>query len=329
MCAQASRHQSLIFHLRNINNWIKTALIEHAISTYHSSAGAALANQPVRVIDFGCGKGGDLDKWVKNKSSELDCYVGVDYAKASLEDFAGRVASMASYFPAAASKVKMLVFADMGNVNVSLNTTSFDTYIPATREWRKSIPCPPESSQKFTLASCQFAMHYMFQDEARANHFFRQVSTNLQLHGVLIATTVDSRVVADQAVKVDSETDLSGSGQLRRKDLSIFADQEIEGTDSGEMSDKAQPILMMKLQFDEQNWDRLLHTQSAQSPRDDSAFGIRYVFTLKDAVDVPEWLVPTGEPLRRLAAAHGLEVDLCQNFHDFVHEKMDTSASLR
>ena len=89
--------------MRNLNNWVKTVLIEHAISVYHVSQ---FRDLPLRVIDFGCGKGGDLDKWVRNKSCNLHSYYGVDIARQSLEDFAGRVSSMAVYNPVAASKVR-------------------------------------------------------------------------------------------------------------------------------------------------------------------------------------------------------------------------------
>ena len=89
--------------MRNLNNWIKTALIEHAITTYHTE------QFPLKVIDFGCGKGGDLDKWVRNNSTELHSYVGVDIARQSLEDFAGRVAAMGRNNPKAAAKVGAVV----------------------------------------------------------------------------------------------------------------------------------------------------------------------------------------------------------------------------
>jgi len=95
---QETRHLSQIFHMRNLNNWIKIALIEHTISTYHTSK-----HLPLRVIDFGCGKGGDLNKWVRNRSSELDSYVGVDIAKDSLKNFVERVTKSTN--PASAAKV--------------------------------------------------------------------------------------------------------------------------------------------------------------------------------------------------------------------------------
>ena len=175
------------------------------------------------------------------------------------------------------TQVKLLVAADMGDVKETLNTSAFDTYDPSTKLWSQAIPCPipPPHTQtqirsKFTIASCQFAMHYMFQDIQRANHFFQQVSSNLQLGGVLIATTVDARVVADLAVKVDSEAK-SGSGEYH-KDLSIYADRVEDDEDlniknkkksnvAAKSDDVSHPPgpLMMNIHFDEQNWNKLLN----------------------------------------------------------------------
>lgn len=246
------------------------------------------------------------------------------------------------------TQVKLLVAADMGDVNATLNTSTFDTYDPTTLRWSKTIPCPPltQTRNKFTIASCQFAMHYMFQNLQRANHFFQQVSSNLILGGVLIATTVDARVVANMAVKLDSEA--PAGPRNYKKDLSIYADplEEDENiakqkknhqSDSEITSSSASSCpLMMNIHFDDQNWNKLLniHTDT-EANIDIDPFGIRYIFTLVDdpakgnAVDAPEWLVPTGAPLRELAAKHGLEVDYCQNFHDFVNDKMTTDLSLR
>ena len=51
---------------------------------------------------------------------------------------------------------------------------------------------------QFDIASCQFAMHYMFQSKKKANHFFQQVSNHLKSGGELIAVTMDSRVIAEE-----------------------------------------------------------------------------------------------------------------------------------
>jgi hypothetical protein len=58
---------------------------------------------------------------------------------------------------------------------------------------------------------------------------------------------------------------------------------------------------------------------------DADAFGLKYTFDLRDkageaAVNAPEWLVPQGDVLHRLAARHGLTVKKVQNFHEFVYD---------
>ena len=90
--------------MRSLNNWVKTALIDEAIESL------AAKSIPIRVIDFGCGKGGDLDKWVRGSQGELESYVGIDIARGSLEDFAGRVAAMAKINPSIKTKVIILSF---------------------------------------------------------------------------------------------------------------------------------------------------------------------------------------------------------------------------
>ena len=49
-------------------------------------------------------------------------------------------------------------------------------------------------------------------------------------------------------------------------------------------------------------------------------FGIEYAFCLKDAVDCPEWLVPFPI-LQKLASEYGLELELKQNFHEFINKE--------
>ena len=43
---------------------------------------------------------------------------------------------------------------------------------------------PTDPFHTFDIASCQFAMHYMFQTESKANHFFAHVSSRALLYTV-------------------------------------------------------------------------------------------------------------------------------------------------
>ncbi|KVI02252.1 mRNA (guanine-N(7))-methyltransferase domain-containing protein [Cynara cardunculus var. scolymus] len=65
------REASPIIHLKKLNNWIKSVLIQ-----LYAKRGDA-------VLDLACGKGGDLIKWDKAK---IGYYVGIDIADGSIED---------------------------------------------------------------------------------------------------------------------------------------------------------------------------------------------------------------------------------------------------
>nr|XP_025604975.1 mRNA cap guanine-N7 methyltransferase 1 isoform X3 [Arachis hypogaea] len=63
------REASPIIHLKKLNNWIKSVLIQ------------LYAHQGDAVLDLACGKGGDLIKWDKAK---IGYYVGIDIAEGSV-----------------------------------------------------------------------------------------------------------------------------------------------------------------------------------------------------------------------------------------------------
>lgn len=65
------REASPIIHLKKLNNWIKSVLVQ------------LYARRGDVVLDLACGKGGDLIKWDKAK---IGYYVGIDIAEGSIED---------------------------------------------------------------------------------------------------------------------------------------------------------------------------------------------------------------------------------------------------
>ena len=92
------REHSPIFGLKSFNNWIKAVMIAKfarpAIKETNSRPeevklfGAKRRPKYLaRVLDLGCGKGGDLGKWAK---AEIAQYVGVDIADISIEQARSR-----------------------------------------------------------------------------------------------------------------------------------------------------------------------------------------------------------------------------------------------
>lgn len=65
---RVTRNESPIIGLKNFNNWIKSVLISKYGRRDQSSG------PRVKVLDLGCGKGGDLQKWARAGTDE---YIGI------------------------------------------------------------------------------------------------------------------------------------------------------------------------------------------------------------------------------------------------------------
>lgn len=75
--SREERKSSPIIGLKSFNNWVKSVLIAKYARDYHKAAEDSFASNdqgrrggprrqtPFRVLDIGCGKGGDLQKWLK------------------------------------------------------------------------------------------------------------------------------------------------------------------------------------------------------------------------------------------------------------------------
>ncbi|KAH9624554.1 hypothetical protein KSS87_017764 [Heliosperma pusillum] len=155
------REASPIIHLKKLNNWIKSVLIQ------------LYAHRGDVVLDLACGKGGDLIKWDK---ANVGYYVGIDIAEGSIEDCRRRYNGDADQhqrrkkfsFPA------RLLCGDCFEVRLD-------------KELSEDAP--------FDLCSCQFALHYSWSTEARARRALSNISALLRPGGILIGTMPDANVI--------------------------------------------------------------------------------------------------------------------------------------
>ncbi|KAJ6298011.1 hypothetical protein OIU76_019186 [Salix suchowensis] len=155
------REASPIIHLKKLNNWIKSVLVQQ-----HTEQGDA-------VLDLACGKGGDLIKWDKAKAGY---YVGIDIAEGSMEDCRTRYNGDADHhqrrkkftFPA------RLICGDC--FELRLDEVLAD-------------------DAPFDIVSCQFALHYSWSTEARARRALSNISTLLRPGGTFIGTMPDANVI--------------------------------------------------------------------------------------------------------------------------------------
>ncbi|CAK7338316.1 unnamed protein product [Dovyalis caffra] len=155
------REASPIIHLKKLNNWIKSVLVQQ-----YTSRGDA-------VLDLACGKGGDLIKWDKAKAGY---YVGIDIAEGSMEDCRTRYNGDADHhqrrkkftFPA------RLICGDC--FELRLDEVLAD-------------------DAPFDIVSCQFALHYSWSTEARARRALANISALLRPGGIFIGTMPDANVI--------------------------------------------------------------------------------------------------------------------------------------
>ncbi|KAI9349464.1 mRNA cap guanine-N7 methyltransferase-like protein [Zopfochytrium polystomum] len=157
------RKESVIYHLKNLNNWTKSVLISKFVRSGD------------RVLDFCCGKGGDLQKWRQGNVASL---VGVDIASVSIEHSKQRFSEGSFRFTA-------------------------DFFAADCFAVRLADRLPPAS---FDLVSCQFALHYCAESREKTMRALQNVATMLKPGGVFIGTVPNAyRIVK----KLQTAPDLS------------------------------------------------------------------------------------------------------------------------
>lgn len=140
-----------------------------------------------KVLDLGCGKGGDLNKWLKARIREyvafgivlfflfglvhvLTSYLSLDVAAVSVDQAQSRWNSLprASRFDA--------------------TFTALDCYAePLTH----GVP-HARLAEPFDVVSMQFCMHYAFESEAKAHCMLKNVASWLRPGGIFVGTIPNS-----------------------------------------------------------------------------------------------------------------------------------------
>ncbi|KAG6885072.1 hypothetical protein C0993_006151 [Termitomyces sp. T159_Od127] len=183
------RLESPIIGLKNFNNWVKSVLITRfahpALATSKSrtvngngSFRAGFRNTGSgKVLDMGCGKGGDMTKWAKARVCEL---VGVDIASISIDQARSRWESLrppkfAATFAALDCYTQPLTNAFPPNLLGMDQSYGYDSDAPLNGE-------------PFDVVSMQFCMHYAFETEQKTRCMLDNVSRYLRRGGSFIGT---------------------------------------------------------------------------------------------------------------------------------------------
>lgn len=157
------------------------------------------------LIDYACGKGGDFPKWI---ASNLSFIFGIDISKDNIEN---RINGACARFLNYRKEYSQMPYALFVNGNSSLNIRSgqallSDKAIAITKSVFGSIASDPKlgpavtrqhgkAHDGFNVSSCQFAIHYMFENNTTFYNFLRNVAECTKLNGYFIGTSYDGKTV--------------------------------------------------------------------------------------------------------------------------------------
>ena len=164
------------------------------------------------LIDFACGKAGDLPKWINSK---LSFVFGVDISKDNLEN---RLDGACARFLKMKQSNKNIPYALFVNGDSAFNIKNGSALLS---EKAKQITAAvfgngPKEADKigkgvsrqygkgiegFNVSSCQFAIHYFFENPDTLKGFMKNVAECTKQNGYFIGTCYDGKLVFNELKK--------------------------------------------------------------------------------------------------------------------------------
>jgi len=181
--------------LRNFHNlYVKNLLI------------TSVSKRDDTLIDYACGKGGDFPKWINAK---LSFVFGIDVSKDNIEN---RLDGACARFLSFRKTFKKMPYALFVNGNSNLNIRSGlammnDKALQITKAVFGQGPKDEEKLGKgvakqygkgedgFNISSCQFALHYFFENQSTFQNYIRNVAECTKLGGYFIGTCYDGKLI--------------------------------------------------------------------------------------------------------------------------------------
>lgn len=182
------RAVSKITGLRMYNNWAKSVAINKAV------AGLDRPPRGPNVLDIGCGKGGDLQKWAPQR---IDTYIGLDIADVSIQQARDRYREglqkrrLRFHAEFVVKDCFSSSFEDVPQImNIGYDTSGGDRWGPGGG---------------FDVVSIMFVMHYAFESEQKARTMLKNVSNSLKKGGKFVGVIPNSDVLSESLEKRGKE----------------------------------------------------------------------------------------------------------------------------
>lgn len=288
--------------LRSLNNWIKSTVIQK-----FSPAENGRREQGLLVLDIGCGKGGDLNKWHAAPQA-VELYVGFDGADVSIYQARERYASLQK--GGLRGRERRPVF--QGEFAVKDCFTSPVTEAPIVRQVQMQ-------AGGFDIVSMMFCMHYAFETEQKARNMIRNVAGSLKKGGRFIGTIPSSEVINAKLAEYHARRGVQPVAQEEESSDDEW-DPEKPSEQTAATPAKESPAAQEDTPEDLEWGNDIYHVKIPRAgtfPTDGiyrPPYGWRYTYFLEEAVEAPEFVVPWAA-FRALASEHGLELQWDKQFN--------------
>jgi len=166
-----------------------------------------------KLVDFACGKAGDLPKWI---AAKLSFVFGIDISQDNLEN---RLNGACARFLNNKKSNKNIPYALFVNGNSAYNIKNGSAMLndKAIQITKAIFGIGSKDVEKlgkgvarqygvcedgFNISSCQFAIHYFFENPDTLQGFLRNVAECTKLNGYFIGTAYDGKLVFNLLNKV-------------------------------------------------------------------------------------------------------------------------------
>ncbi|KAH7175797.1 mRNA capping enzyme-domain-containing protein [Dactylonectria macrodidyma] len=320
---------SKIKGLRVFNNWIKSCIIQRYSPDEDHTPGSReqgrSTDKDLLVLDIGCGKGGDLNKW-QQAPQPIQLYVGLDPADVSIEQARERYRTLGSRGGGRGGRGG----GRGGFNNRRPPPPPFDARFHVKDCYGESIENidiihqvgwdpSPMNRRGFDVVSMMFSMHYAFESEKNARIMLRNVAGALKKGGRFIGCIPNSDVLGEHVRKFNEKVAAKREAKAAGLDADKAATPPAEAEDGELEEGEAEPTA---------EWGNSIYRVRfpGKTPEDGvfrPAFGWKYNFFLDEAVEeVPEYVVP-WEAFRALADDYNLELQFHRTFPEIWEAEKD------
>ena len=200
------KKSDLVKNMSSFHNWIKSNLIyTYMLYRYNDDI-------QCKVLDFGCGRGGEVSKFYY---TEVELYVGIDPDYTALVDSTDGAISRYKNIKKGKERFPPMFFIQ-ANAGIYLQ---YDEQVRALGKMNEDMKNNfnkfftwDDKKTIFDRANCQFVIHYLLSDQETWNNFCANLNMYLREGAYFIFTTFDGNKIKDKLKGVDRYTEYYDEG---------------------------------------------------------------------------------------------------------------------